>query len=716
MIFIKKIAFVVLFLLACTNLHAQKNKAIIDSIETLLKTQTDTNLVKSYSELTWQYRNINRAKAIDYGRKGIALGKKINYPKGLAQVYNDLGIIYYDNEQYDSSIALYNEALKIRQQLNDDLGLARLYIKIGIVYQKQSDYSKALYNQQNALSLFEKTNNLLGISYSLNNIGILQQNLGRYDEAIIYHNQSIAIKQKTKDKQGLAQSYVNVANIFKIKEEYSKAEEYYTKAVEISRELNNTEYLASSLNNLGSLQHKLKKHSAGKANILEAFAIRNTTNDTKGKASCLNNLGDLLIDEGKYDSAQIILNQGEKIATAGVNTKAELLMIYQTQSKLNEKVGNATASLLYYKKYAAYKDSLFNSDMGTKFSELETKYNSLEKEKLIQQQQSKINKNLFDIAQQKLLLSQSELENAANDLEIQKQHEEILKQRFDSAQQATNINSLKKENTINLLDIKNQKLENTKKSILLTVVGIVSVLLILLLYSYYRRYKLKREKQLQVEILAQQELATKAILEAEENERKRIASDLHDGVGQIMSAAKMNLSAMEAEIPFATEEQKKVYEKVLKLVDEGCKEVRSVSHNMMPNALVKAGLASAVKEFVNQIDARVVKTDFYTEGLDNKLEKNVETVLYRIIQECVNNVIKHAKATHLDISLIKDNDGVAVTIEDNGIGFDSSNKNNFNGIGLKNIQTRVEFLKGTVEWNSSVGKGTLVAIHIPIGS
>jgi tetratricopeptide (TPR) repeat protein len=116
MIFIKKIAFVVLFLLACTNLHAQKNKAIIDSIETLLKTQTDTNLVKSYSELTWQYRNINRAKAIDYGRKGIALGKKINYPKGLAQVYNDLGIIYYDNEQYDSSIALYNEALKIRQQ------------------------------------------------------------------------------------------------------------------------------------------------------------------------------------------------------------------------------------------------------------------------------------------------------------------------------------------------------------------------------------------------------------------------------------------------------------------------------------------------------------------------------------------------------------------------------------------------------------------------
>lgn len=236
------------------------------------------------------------------------------------------------------------------------------------------------------------------------------------------------------------------------------------------------------------------------------------------------------------------------------------------------------------------------------------------------------------------------------------------------------------------------------------------------MYSFYRRYKLKKEKELQLEIFKQQELSTKAILEAEENERKRIASDLHDGVGQIMSAAKMNLSAMGSEIPFTNEEQKRTFEKVLNLVDEGCKEVRSVSHNMMPNALVKAGLASAVREFINQIDARIIKTDLYTEGLNERIDSNIETVLYRVIQECVNNVIKHAKANHLDISLIKDTDGIAVTIEDNGKGFDSNNKNNFDGIGLKNIQTRVEYLKGTVEWNSALGKGTLVAIHIPVGS
>lgn len=712
----KKLFVFIVLLIAGYPIQAQKNKPIIDSIERLIKIQTDSNLVKSYSELTWQYRTVNREKAIEYGRKGITLGKKINFSKGLAQVFNDLGIIYYDKELYDSSIVLYSEALKIRQKLNDDLGVARLYNKIGIIYQRQGDFSKSLYYQQNALRLFEKTNDNLGISYALNNIGILQQNLGRYDEAINYHNQSIVIKQKLNDKAGLAQSYVNIGNIFKIKEEYTKAEDNYIKAVNVFRQLGNKEYLSNALNNLGDLQEKLKKNSYAKQCILESYELRTSLNDTKGKVSCLNNLGNILIDEAKFDSAKIIITQAETLAKNGINTKPELIMVYQTQSKLNEKIGNATESLDYYKKYAAYKDSLFNNELSTKFTELEAKYNTSQKEKLIEQQQAKLNKNLYDLTQQKLLLSQNNLEIAGNALEIKKQNELILGQRLDSNLKSQQIFALNKENKINSLQLKNEKLENNRKNIILTVVGVIALLSLLLGISFYRRYKLKKEKQLQETVYKQQELATKAILEAEENERKRIAGDLHDGVGQLMSAAKMNLSAMEAEIPFANDEQKKVYAKVLNLVDESCREVRSVSHNMMPNALVKASLASAVKEFLHQIDIRVIKTDLYTEGLNEKIDNNIETVLYRVIQECVNNVIKHAKANHLDISLIKDVDGIAVTIEDNGIGFNTNNRNNLEGIGLKNIKTRVEYLKGTVEWNSTVGNGTLVAIHIPTGT
>jgi len=237
----------------------------------------------------------------------------------------------------------------------------------------------------------------------------------------------------------------------------------------------------------------------------------------------------------------------------------------------------------------------------------------------------------------------------------------------------------------------------------------------LLGYSQYKRYRSKQEVKLNNELMKQQQLATKAVLEAEEKERQRIAKDLHDSIGQMMSAAKMNLSAFESEINFKDKDQQLAFGKIIHLVDESCREVRNVSHNMMPNALLKNSLASAIREFIDKLDQKVIEVHLYTDGLDERIDSNIETVLYRIIQECVNNVIKHSAATTLDISLIKDKDGISATIEDNGIGFNISDKENVDGMGLKNIITRIEYLKGTVEFDSTANKGTLVALYVPAG-
>jgi signal transduction histidine kinase len=264
--------------------------------------------------------------------------------------------------------------------------------------------------------------------------------------------------------------------------------------------------------------------------------------------------------------------------------------------------------------------------------------------------------------------------------------------------------------------IAEQKIDINRKKYWLYISLVVLVTATLLGYSYYRRFKLKKEKQLQAEVMRQQDLAVKAVLEAEEKERKRIAGELHDGVGQMMSAARMNLSAFESDLQPANESQKQKFQQIISLVDESCKEVRVVSHNMMPNALLKSGLANAVRDFIEKIDNRLIKVDLYSEGLNERLDANIETVLYRVIQECVNNVIKHSSANHLDISLTRENNTISVTIEDNGIGFDATQKDNFEGIGLKNIITRVQYLKGEVDFNSSPGNGTLVAIHVPLPS
>ena len=262
--------------------------------------------------------------------------------------------------------------------------------------------------------------------------------------------------------------------------------------------------------------------------------------------------------------------------------------------------------------------------------------------------------------------------------------------------------------------IQQQKFRITRQKLLTW--GAIGLLLLggFLGYSQYKRYKFKQEARMKTALMKQQQLATEAVLEAEENERQRIAKDLHDSIGQMMSAAKMNLSAFESEMRFENGEQRMAFEKIIQLVDESCKEVRNVSHNMMPNALLKSNLSSAIREFIDKLDQKKLQVHLYTEGLDERLDSNIETVFYRVIQECVNNVIKHAAATTLDISLIKDKDGISATIEDNGLGFDASDNEKLNGLGIKNIITRIEYLKGTVEFDSTPGKGTLVALHVPV--
>ncbi|RYD55756.1 MAG: tetratricopeptide repeat protein [Sphingobacteriales bacterium] len=707
-----------LLLLACftSQSFGQRNKPLIDSLERLTLKQSDSALATTYSELAWQYRSLDRTKAISYGRKAIAQSKKTGFKRGLAQAYNDLGILYFDKELYDSSVILYKEALKIREQLKDEHGQAKIYNKLGIVYQKQGEFATALEYQLKALPGFENAGDNIGTSYTLNNIGILNQNMSRYDEALKYHKRSVDIKQRINDRAGLAQSYVNVGNIYKILGDNANAETYYEDALVLANAIGNKEYISNIQNNLGELYIRKKDYDKAISIVSASYKIREEIGDTKGVVSCLNNLAMLYIDMSRYDTARAVLKTAEQIAERGVNTRPELMFIYQTYARLYEATGNATHALDFYKRHISVKDTLYTDEVGSKFAELETRYKTLQKDQQIQRQYLALEQNRFAISQQKLQLSEAGLEIAENELEIKKQKETILQQQLDSARKEMAIQALHKQNQVKELELRNQKLAINRRNILLMAIVAVSGLGALLTRSYYRRYRLMQNARLQAVVMQQQELATRAVLDAEENERKRIAGDLHDTVGQMMSAAKINLSMLESDLVFDKEEQRVAYHKVLALVDESCREVRTVSHNIMPNALLKSGLANGVRDFINRIDDRFIKIDLFIDGLHERIDPNVEAVLYRVVQECVNNVIKHSGANKLDISIIKDEESISATLEDNGKGFDTTDTTKFEGIGLKNIITRIKFLKGSVEWNSAPGRGTLVAIYVPYDS
>ena len=264
----------------------------------------------------------------------------------------------------------------------------------------------------------------------------------------------------------------------------------------------------------------------------------------------------------------------------------------------------------------------------------------------------------------------------------------------------------KKEN-----EIQSQKLElNNQRTGIIVLTAALGILCLLALLVY-RKKQHQSKFQLQKEIIQQQRMATAAIILAEENERNRIGTDLHDGIGQMVSAAKMNLSVLDSDLDFSNPMQKEKFNNVIKMLDESCGEIRAVSHQMMPLAMFDSSVSEAVQTFVQRIDKNLIAVDYYTEGICI-LSKEKESILYRILQECINNVIKHAKATTLSISIHHADTQTAVTVEDDGVGFDHGKIRN-EGIGLSNIKSRINFLGGDIEFDSRPGAGTLVSMHIP---
>ena len=546
-----------------------------------------------------------------------------------------------------------------------------------------------------------------------------------FDECQAANTAGAKLAEKLNDQRSLSEFKKTTGMAWYFKGSYDSAAVYYYSALDILKKTDAPSIRADILNELGKLYRKTRDLDRALQMYNEAFAIYEKLNDENDMATILNESG--VVFEYKEDYAEAIKRYKSSLAirekihdVAGKAYSLNFLGgVYTLQKNFVEAENYLLQSLELRKQLKdSFSIALNYSDLGYMYKEQANYTRAAEQYNLSNSLALKMQyAELMQSNYRELAAIAEKTGNFALSLEYYKKQASLKDSIYsgDKMKQIEQLNAKyqteKKEQQLKL-----QEAEITKKNYLLWGLAASIALLIFAGTSFYRKRQLQNKMSLQAEVMKQQDLATRAIINAEENERKRIAADLHDGVGQMMSAAKMNLSAIESEIPFKDEAQKISFENLISLVDESCKEIRSVSHQMMPNALLKSGLASAVKEFLDKIDNRIIKISLHAEGLQQRLDSNTETVLYRVIQECVNNVIKHSGANKLDISLIKDADGISVTVEDNGRGFDTADKKKFEGIGLKNISSRVTFLKGTVDFDSSPGKGTLVAIHVPVGA
>jgi signal transduction histidine kinase len=613
------------------------------------------------------------------------LYKQLPMAKTVKERIDITNSIAYELRAYnpDSAIIVATNNVELAQKDNYEFGEGTALLNISYAHITRAQYQLSYDYTLKAKAIAEKIKNDSLNAYCFVGLGAYYYNVSNYDKAIESSLQAIKIFEAKKMPLGIIKAKVMMSGVYQLKNDLPRAEKLLQENLSLFAEIPEPKIKVNILHTLANVYGMQEKYDQALALDKQGIELCGTEDMLFYQSQFYDNMANCYMYSQRYDEAKKYFTKSLLIDSSFDNKKQ------MSDTWLN--MGNLA---LLQHKYPEAKNSLLHSlTLANGVGYKQGQYQAW----LILSDTYKQSGDMHQAMQ------------ALNKAYTYK--DSIINEKSENkiAELETVYQSEKKEAQLKL-----QQAEITKKNYLLWGAAAGLALLSVSGFSFYRKKQVQHKLHLQAEVMHQQDMATRGIITAEENERKRIAADLHDGVGQIMSAAKMNLSAFETAIPFKDDEQKMQFEKIIGLVDESCKEIRSVSHQMMPNALLKAGLASAIKEFIDKIDNRLLKINLHTEGLNDRLESNVETVLYRVIQECVNNVIKHSGANILDISLIKDSDGIAATIEDNGRGFNTKQAEKFDGIGLKNIISRVEFLKGTVDFDSSPGNGTLVAIHVPL--
>ncbi len=627
--------------------------------------------------------------------------------------WNIKGVINAFTSSPDSALKYFNNSERLALKANNKLALAKAIANKNIPLQEMGKYDLAIRACLDAIKIYEELGNYQLKAGSLADIGNILVSQKRPKDAIQYFKEAISISFELKEENMRPNFYNSLGVAYLNNNQYESALKIYREALKLAEKNKNLKNQISINLNLGDVLWRLNKNATESLSYLRKAEKLALDYGDKPKLSII--YQDMSIVYDGISQAEKSIEYAKKARNLAIETKQAYTLekIYASLAAFNAKAGDFRAAY----QSALAKDSLnqiiLNETNNKNLNEIRTKYETEKKDLRITLLDNQNQLQKLQLSQKNLILSNNELELKSNQLLINNQDLNLRQQQDLLSKQE--LEATNKEQKIKILDTQNrvQKLELMKRNIIIAIIIGVLLLLIIIAILLYNRSKIKNQNKLQSEMLKQQEKAAQAVIKAEESERQRIAGELHDGLGQLFSAVKLNLSGITDHIEFKDEHSKNMFSKTMGMIDESCREVRVISHQMAPNVLLKSGLTAAIRDFINKIDARKLKINLETFGLQHKLDQNIEAVLYRIIQESVNNVIKHAEASSLDIQLSRDEDGINAMIEDNGKGFSIPNSDTYYGMGLKNIISRVNYLKGAVEISSEPGKGTLVAIHIP---
>jgi two-component system NarL family sensor kinase len=655
--------FRLLVVLPFSSLQAQEKR--MDSLNQVVRTSNqDTSIAAAYVALTEIYCVSKPDTVETLGKKALQLidkglpsaGKKARrtFLQSKADALNNIGYIAQIHGKLNDALDYFTQGLKINEDLGIQKSLANSLNNIGVVYVNLGQNLKGLDYFHRGLKIQEALGDKQSMATTLGNIGAIHGNLGETEKAVTFCMESLKLREEVGDQFGIAYSLNNIAVFYYTLGKAQEALNYNLRSLAIREKIGDKQGAGNSLNNIGAIYTHLGDETKALEFLYRSLRIRQALNAKQGTATSMNNIAQaylhLLTHEqiGKKaltDSVFQYANKALHIASASGYVEV-LRNANLTLSQADSLVKNPSDALVHYKSYIFYRDSMVNES---------ARKTSIRKQMLYE----------FD---QKELREKAEAEKLAT------LHEEELKR---------------------------QKLINWSAS------GSLGLLL-LSVTLLFNRSRLKQKQRYQEQLNRQQKEQAIAVMETQEQERKRIAEDLHDSLGHLLSAAKLNLQTIPGE-------PDKLVKQSLNLMNDAAVEIRNITFNLMPRTLEEEGLLPCLQELAQKVNVTgILRLNLYVHGMEGfNLEKQIQFNIYRIIQEAVNNVIKYAQAQEINIQLIKDVQELTVMIEDDGQGFDQDLVKK-NGRGLKNMQTRTAWLNGTTSIDTAPGRGTTITLLIPV--
>jgi signal transduction histidine kinase len=644
------------------------------------------------------YMQGNYKIALEYYDLDLKTEKDLSNKKGIATVYNNIGLAYNAQGDFEKALDYFNKSLALRKEIKDTVGISGAYNNLGLAYYSKGDIPKALEFFEASYKLKLETKDKAGAATSLNNLGAICYQQGNIGQSLEYYHKSLKMREEVNDQQGMGYSFNNIGSILEKQGDAAKGLEYYQKSLKSFEAVKDKNGIADAYGNIGALYGNngdplcnpkgspeciLQSQNKALEFFKKSLALNEEINDPSGIANDLLNIGEIYKKQSKFGEAQPLFEKALKLAREAGLKQLETIALHNLATlkfTQNDISGSAVLSLnsLKLAQELGFPSLLRDiSQLLYKVYKKQNKQNeALEMHELYVLMKDSINnKETRKAADRKRFQYEYEKKEALLRLEQQRANE------------------------LHLEELKRQDVIKWSSIGLLSLTLVSSTL-------FLNRYRLKQKNKLQEQLNAQQKEQASAVMEVQEQERKRIAEDLHDSLGHLLSTAKLNLQTNPVAQPQV--------DNSLILLNQASEEIRNITFNLMPRTLEEEGLIPALTELVNKVTkSGTVKVLLHVHDMDKFiLEKQSQFNIYRIVQEAVNNILKHADANEINIQLIGQNDHMTIMIEDDGKGFVPGE--NKQGRGLKNIVTRSLWLKGNINIDSTPGRGTTITTEIPV--